>query len=131
MRSANALVISIALVATSCAHDVTAHFPAPMDDPTGSVVLLLSDAAQGVSVAVNGVLVVEDQHTQRVVIDRIPVGTAEVVMTANGGDKAFKVWVGGDHPTTVPLGAPAEGAVGFVKTIVASVITVVVYALLH
>jgi len=119
----------LALV-VGCAHDVTARYPAPPDEPTSSIVILLSDAADGVSVAVNGLLVVQGEHTQRVVIDHVPVGTAEVVMTANGGDKSFKVWVGGDHATTVPLGAPSPPG-GFLQSVLGAVITVVVYALIH
>ncbi|HEV7555491.1 MAG TPA: hypothetical protein VGO00_08560 [Kofleriaceae bacterium] len=120
----------LALIA-GCARDVTVRYPSGLDEPTSSLVLLLSDPAH-VSVAVNGLLVVEDVHTQRVVIDKVPVGTAEVVMTANGADKSFKVWVGGDHATTVPLGAAADaGPMSFVKTILAGVISVVVYALIR
>jgi hypothetical protein len=44
----------------------------------------------------------------------------------------MRVAVGDAHPTTVPLGVPdGGGPLGFVKTIVASVVTVAVYALLH
>jgi hypothetical protein len=115
-----------------CARDVRAHYPAHPDEPTSSVVLLLGDTAQGVSVAINGLLVVEDEHTARVVIDHVPIGNNEIVMTANGADKTMKVWVGEDHATTVPMGVPdAGGAVGFLKTIVATIITIGVYALLH
>ena len=92
--------------------------------------MLISDAAQ-VSVAVNGLLVVQDAYTRRVVIEKVPIGTAEVVMTANGTDKSFKVWVGGDHATTVPLGAGPEGSTSFVKTLMEAVIGVVVYALVR
>lgn len=119
------------LVVTGCAHDVTARYPSSPDDLTNSVVLLLTDAAQDVSVAVNGQLVVEDAHTKKVVIERVPVGTAEIVMAANGADRAFKLWVSGDHPTTVPLGVADAGPGGFLKTVLASVISIVVYALLH
>ena len=115
-----------------CARDVRAHFPAHPDEPTSSLVLLLSDSATGVSVAINGVLVVDDAHTQKIVIDHVPIGNAEIVMAANGADKAMKVWVGDDHATTIPMGVPdAGGAVGFVKTIVASIITIAVYAIIH
>jgi hypothetical protein len=119
------------LVVAGCAHDVVARYPSAPDDSTSTVVLLLTDAAQDVSVAINGLLVVEGEHTKRVVIERVPVGTAEIVMAANGSDKAFKVWVAGDHATTVPLGVPDAGPGGFIKTVLASVISIVVYSLLH
>jgi len=121
----------VLLVVAGCAHDVVVRYPSPPDDTTSSVVLLLTDAAQDVTVAINGVLVVDGAHTKRVVVERVPVGTAEIVMAANGADKAFKVWVGGDHATTVPLGVPDGGSSSFIKTVLASVITIVVYSLLH
>lgn len=124
-------LVWILLVIAGCAHDVTVKYPSAPDDLTSSVVLLLTDAAQDVSVAVNGQLVVEGAHTKKVVIERVPVGTAEIVMAANGADKAFKLWVSGDHATTVPLGVADAGPGGFLKTVLASVISIVVYALLH
>ena len=117
-------------VVAGCAHDVTTRFPSGPEESTSSLVLLMSDVAQ-VSVAVNGLLVVQDAHTRRIVIDRVPIGTAEVVMTANGADKSFKVWVGGDHATTVPLGAGPEGSTSFVKALLEAVSAVVVYALIR
>jgi hypothetical protein len=51
-------------------------------------------------------------------------------MAANGSDKAFHVWIGSDHPTTVPLGVPEE-SYGFLKSVAGSLLTVIVYTLLH
>jgi anti-sigma-K factor RskA len=119
------------LVVAGCAHDVAAKFPSAPDDSTNTVVLLLTDAAEGVTVTVNGRLVVEDAHTKRVVIEHVPVGTAEIVVAANGTDKAFKVWVAGDHETTVPLGVGEAGSGGFLKAVILSVISIVAYSLLH
>ena len=117
-------------VAAACSHDVVAHFPAAPDEPTGTLVLLMSQPATGVTISINGVLVVEDEHTGRIVIDHVPVGTDEVVMAANGADKEFKAWIGGDHATTVPLGFPDPGA-GFVKSLFGTLLTIVVYSMLH
>ena len=69
-------------------------------------------------------------HTSRVVIDGIPIGTREITLAANGGDKQFKVWIDGDHATTVPIGV-ADATGGFLKTLAASILTIVVYSLLH
>ena len=52
------------------------------------------------------------------------------VMAANGVDKQFTVWIDGDHATTVPLGVPEEGTT-FLKTLAGSLLTIVVYSLLH
>ena len=129
MRSSLAIVL---VILVGCAQDMRVKYPALPEQPTSSVVLLLSDAAQGVSVAVNGVLVLQDAHTERVVIDNVPVGNADIIMTANGGDKPKRVWVADDHAVTVPMGVPdGGGASGFLKTIFASAITMAVYALLH
>lgn len=127
-----AAVCVVLLVA--CAEDVHLRFPGapPRDVPvtTGTLVLLLGQPAQNVTVAIDGWLVFADRHTQRVEIDGLPIGTREVNFAANGGDKTFKVWIDAEHPTTVAIGVGDE-SYGFLKTIVASVITVVVYALLH
>lgn len=120
----------IVAVALGCAKDVGARYPSRSDDATGSLVLTMANAASGVSVAVNGILVVDDAHTERIVIEGIPVGTADVIMAANGADKAFRVWISSEHPTTVPLGVPEEGS-GFVKSLAGSLLTIVVYSLLR
>ena len=68
--------------------------------------------------------------TDRVIVDGVPVGTQTVAISANGMDKAFSIWVSDDHWTTVPLGIPDQG-VGFLKTLAGSILTIVVYSLLH
>src|SRR3954463_1047888 len=102
-----------------CSHDVAARFPSRPEDPTGTLVLEMNRPASGVTVAVNGVLVVEDEHTERVVIDGVPTGATEVVMAANGGDRAFHVYVDSARPTTVPMGIPDESS-SFVKSLAGS-----------
>ncbi len=92
--------------------------------------LLLSTAASGVSVAIEGFLVVEDEHTDRVVITNVPIGTQELVMTANGVNQGMKLWVGGDHATTVPLGVP-DPTPGLLKTIVGTVVSLLAYSLIN
>jgi hypothetical protein len=115
---------------SGCAHDVHIRYPSPPDTPTGTIVLLLSSAASGVSVAIEGFLVVEDEHTDRIVITNVPIGTQELVMTANGASNAMKVWVGGDHATTIPLGIP-DATPGFLKTIVGTVVSLLAYSLIN
>jgi len=125
MRFAIALLFLV-----GCAHDVHVNFPAPPGAPTGTLVLLMGQPASDVAVSINGLLMLEGAHTERIRIDDVPVGNAEVVVAANGTDKQFHVWVGDDHPTTVPLGVPDPGA-GFVKTLFGTLLTIVVYSLLH
>lgn len=113
-----------------CAHDVAARFPSRADDPTGTLVLALTGPASDVTIAVNGVLIVEDEHTERVVIEGVPIGTTEIVMAANGSDKAFHVFISSERPTTVPLGVPDESS-SFVKSLAGSLLSIVVYSLLR
>ncbi|HEX5062399.1 MAG TPA: hypothetical protein VFV99_23670 [Kofleriaceae bacterium] len=120
------LVLSL----VACSHDVRARYPSRPDEPTGTLVLAMSRSASGVSVAINGLLVVDDAKTDHVVIEGVPVGTREVVMAANGSDKAFNVWIDTEHPTTVPLGVPDEGS-GFLKSLAGSLISILVYSYLH
>ena len=124
------LVLVLCLVAACSTHDVRVHYPTAPGEPAGTLVLLLSQAASDVTVAVNGNLVVDRAHTDRVIVDGVPVGTQTVVMAANGMDKQFTIWVDGDHWTTVPLGVPDPGY-GFLKTLAGSILTIVVYSLLH
>jgi hypothetical protein len=120
----------VVLVTTACATDVHVRFPAAPDEPTGTIVLLLSQPATDVYVAINGMLVVEDEHTQRVVITNAPAGTPEIVLTANGGDRQIKPWVGTDGATTIPLGVP-DRSVGFLKTLFGSLVSIAAYSLLR
>jgi hypothetical protein len=113
-----------------CAHDVRAHFPTPPEDPSGTLVLQLGQPASDVSVAINGLLVVDSVHTQRIVIDGVPIGTAEIVMAANGADKQFRVWIGGEHDVTVPMGVPDAGS-GFLKSLFGTIVTIVLYSMLR
>ncbi|HSN24921.1 MAG TPA: hypothetical protein VLT45_01515 [Kofleriaceae bacterium] len=110
--------------------DVRVHYPVLPDQPTGTLVLRLSQTADDVTVAINGNLLVDRVKTDHVVIDGVPVGTQTVIMAANGVDKQFQIWVDGDHWTTVPLGV-ADPGVGFVKTLAGSLLTIIVYSLLH
>ena len=118
------------VVLIGCSHDVTARFPAAPNAPTGRLVLLLSQPASGVTVALNGQLVVEDAHTRKVTIDGVPVGTVEITLAANGSDKQFRAWVDDSHPTTVPLGVN-EQSMGFLKSILGTLISLTAYSLLH
>jgi anti-sigma-K factor RskA len=124
------LLIAAVLVVSGCANNVRTRYPSTASDATGTLVLALTRSASDVMVAVNGVLVVEDAHTEHVVIEGVPVGTAEVVMAANGADKAFRVWVGSERPTTVPLGVP-DASTSFIKSLAGSLLTIVVYSLLR
>ncbi len=118
------------LVIAGCANDVRARYPSAPTDPTGTLVLTMAAPANGVTIAINGFLVVNDAHTKHITIEGVPTGTGEVVMAANGSDKAFRVWIDSTHPTTVPLGVPDESS-SFVKSLAGSLLTIIVYTLIH
>ena len=113
-----------------CPHDARTRYPAAPDAPTGTLVLLLSQAASNVSVAVNGRLVVEDAHTRKVVIDAVPAGSSEVTIAANGADKQLRVWIDHEQTTTVPLGVP-DGSTALWKSILGTLISLVAYSVLR
>ncbi len=124
-----AMVVGLLLVC-GCANDVRVRYPSAPGDPTGTIVLRLSQAASEVNVAIDGHLLVEDAHTERIVIENAPVGTPEIVVTANGADRQVKVWVGTERPTVVPLGVPDPGH-GFLKSLFGSLVSIVAYSLLR
>ena len=126
MRFGLVLIVWLA----GCAHDVYVRYPAASDEPTGTVVLLMSQAASDVHVALNGILVVEDAHTSRIVIANAPAGNQDIILTANGGDKAMRVYISTDHATTIPLGVP-DATSGFLKSLFGTLVTIVAYSLLH
>jgi hypothetical protein len=124
-------VLAIALLAAACAHDVHARYPAPPEAPTGTVTLLFSDVASDVTIAVNGVLVVHDERTEKVVITDVPTGYAELSIAAGAGEKQVRVWVDSGRATTVPLGATGEAPLSAVRSLAISLASIALYALLN
>jgi hypothetical protein len=108
---------------------VRVHYPASPDAPTGTLVLEFTTTAE-VSVAVNGVLVVDGQKTDKVVIHDLPIGGNDVVVAANGGDKTLRAWVSSEQWTTIPIGLP-EPSTGFLKSIFATLVSIVAYSMLN
>ena len=128
-----ALVVLVALAAllTGCAHDVVARFPSSPDEPTGTVELRFTRAASDVTVAVNGVVVVDRAHTRRVVVTGVPTGTTQLAIAAGAGEKQVAVWVGSDNPVQVPVPSVEQSATTGLRGFVLSMMSVVVYALLR
>ena len=124
-------VLAIVVLAAACAHDVRARFPAPPDAPTGSIALVFTSAASDVTVAVNGVLVVHDADTERIVIDDVPTGFAELSIAAGTGEKQVRVWVDSSRTTAVPLGAADDSPLSALRGLVLSLAGVALYALLR
>ena len=115
----------------ACAHDVVTRFPAPPDAPTGAVELVFTAPASDVSVAVNGHLVVYDERTEKIRIDNVPTGYADLAIAAGSGEKQVRVWVEYDATTTIPLGAPGEAPMSAIRALATSLASVALYALLN
>jgi hypothetical protein len=84
-----------------------------MGDPsvlTGSLTILLTQPAKDLTITVNGVLVAQRAHTDRVHVANIPIGMADVVIAAGGGptriDRHFQVSIDSGAVATVPIAAP-------------------------
>lgn len=124
------LVLVIFASLAGCARDVRARFPSSPEEPTGTLVLLLSQAASNVSVAIDGLLVVEDEHTKKITIERVPTGNHDIAIAANGSDKAMRTWISSENPTTIPLGVP-EAGVALWKSLVGTLVSILAYSLLR
>lgn len=133
LRALRLLGLCAALGAVSlggCAHDVRVRYPSAPQEATGTLVLLLSQPASGVSVAIDGRLVAEDQHTKRLEIAGVPEGHREIAIAANGSDKAMRVWISSEHPTTIPLGVP-EAGIALWKSLLGTLVSIVAYSMLR
>jgi len=77
---------------------------------TGSLTILMTQSTKDLTITVNGVLVAERVHTERVDIVGIPIGLADVVIAAGGGptriDRHFQISIDAGQVTTVPIAAP-------------------------
>ncbi len=125
------LGVGLAVAAAACARDVHARFPTPPGEPSGVVELVFTAPAADVSVAINGVLVVHDERTERVRIEGVPTGYADLAIAAGAGEKQIRIWVESDHLTSLPLGAPGEAPMSAIRALATSLASVALYALLN
>ncbi|MBE7450582.1 MAG: hypothetical protein HS111_17285 [Kofleriaceae bacterium] len=131
MRKLLPVLVGVVVATSACARDVHTRFPASPEAPTGTVELVFTGPAAGVSVAVNGVLVVHDRRTERVRIEHVPTGYADLAIAAGAGEKQVRVWVDSERVTTIPLGAPGEPPVSAIRALATSLASVALYALLN
>jgi hypothetical protein len=73
---------------------------------TGGLTLVFSREASNVVVAVDGVLVVEEESARRVHIDGVETGYVNVSIAADGVERATRVWIDSGRATAVPVGNP-------------------------
>ena len=125
-----AFAMSLMLASTSfgCAHDVRVRYPDEEAGDHGMLTVMLDDAAD-VTVAVNGRLLVDDVRTKRVEISNLPTGYVELAVAAGGSAQQTRVWITAEHPTALPMGAPAAGSQGLVAGLLSTAVSVAVYVL--
>ena len=108
-RSVVAALVGLLAVA-GCARDVRVAMPMDPGDLTGSITILLTQPARDLTVTVNGVLVAERKRTEKVHIENVPVGYADVMIAAGSGgtriDAAVRVSIDTGINTTIPVAAP-------------------------
>ncbi len=127
----HALLALAVIPLAACAHDVTARFPSTPGQATGRVALVFTDVADGVTVAVDGVLVVRDARTEHVVITGVPTGYADLSVAMGPTERTVRVWVEADRETAVPLGAIGEAPLSAVRSLAISLASVALYALVR
>ncbi len=126
-----AALLIVVGVGVGCARDVHTRFPSEAGAEVGTVELAFTAPAGGVSVAVNGVMVVRGARTERITIADVPTGFAELAVAAGPGEKQFRVWVDAGKHTAVPLGAVDETPLTALRSFALSMASLVVYTLLR
>jgi len=110
--AATAVALVLVYLVSGCAHDVHSNYPAyAPGNPVGSVTVRLTQESRGVSVTINGVLVAEGKHTEKITVKGVPAGPAEVMVAAGGGansrlEKRYDVTVQPYADTAVVVAAP-------------------------
>lgn len=107
------LILPFALLAAGCAGNVEVAYPEPAGaGETGDVLVRLTEPMASVSVVVDGVLLVEDEHTERVEIRDVPAGDHALHVAASASnrsgviDHAERVTVEAGRTATVLLATP-------------------------
>lgn len=123
-------LICALLACSACAHDIAARFPGDNASP-GSLTFTFTQAPSDVSVAVDGMLLVDDAHAGRIHIDNVPAGSHDVVVADGPEEKSLKVWIDYGKETTVPLGSPGSSPIDGWRSAFVSLFGIVLYCLLR
>lgn len=87
-------LIAIPLAAalfTGCASDVYVPYPYPTGADTGRVIISFTEPMETVNVLIDGSLLAEDEYTERVEIQDVPVGEREIEIVASEGWRTHSV----------------------------------------
>jgi hypothetical protein len=125
--------VLIVVVASGCAANVEVGYPARAASiQTGIVLVRFTEPMKSVSVRVEGVLVAEDKHTERVEITNVPTGSREVTVVASESSRkeavhhTERVTVDSEKPAVVLVATPPR-SVGYWMS---SAVAMLVYGLL-
>jgi hypothetical protein len=105
--------VLIVVVASGCAANVEVGYPTQAASiQTGTVLVRFTEPMKSVSVRVEGVLVAEDKHTERVEITNVPTGSREVTVVASESSRKAavnhteRVTVDSEKPAVVLVATP-------------------------
>jgi hypothetical protein len=87
------LIVLGVVTMSGCASNVAIRYPAAPSNgaETGAVLVRFTEPMRAVNVSIDGLLVVEDEHTERVHISDVPTGTREVSIVAEARGRAEAV----------------------------------------
>jgi hypothetical protein len=72
------------IMVAGCAHDVVARFPMAVPGDAGAIDVVLNDPSDKLTVTVDGLLVVDREHSRRAHIVDVPAGNAHVRVATGG-----------------------------------------------
>ena len=132
------LAVFVALLASGCAANVDVAYPAPTSaQETGVVLVRFTEPMSSVSVRVDGVLVAEDKHTERVQVTNVPTGSREVAVVASQASRTEavrhleRVMVDSEKPAVVLIATPPRSTGYWINSAVTVLAYSVVWAILH
>jgi hypothetical protein len=121
--------VLIVVVASGCAANVEVGYPTPAGSiQTGIVLVRFTEPMKSVSVRVEGVLVAEDKHTERVEITDVPTGWREVTVVASESNRMAavhhteQVTVDSEKPAVVLVATPPRSTGYWISSAVAMLV---------
>ena len=106
------LPILLVVLLPACASDIAVGYPSPAGAaPAGTVLVRFTEAMRSATVRIDGVLVVEDEHTERIEVANVPAGRREVTVVASSRGRSRSI----DHTEVVAVD-PEKPAVVLIAT---------------
>src|SRR5262245_23052009 len=96
-------------LAVGCAggERVVRRVPGPPAGSAGSLEISLTRKTSNLSVAINGALVVDHVEGERIRIDGIETGYADVAIAGDGVERQLRVWIDHQRVTSIPVAIDA------------------------